>query len=143
MRRWILPVLMVSLAVCACGGPGPAAPSPPANATRLSAQDETAVRQLAMAYWQAYNAYDADAALACLEPAYRAKREAPVRDEIGQIKTFGVKFGISEKSAPVALGPDTAEMYVSLSEPLGTRLIRMDFVRTSGGWLITFAEETP
>ena len=143
MRRLMVLVLLTLLAICACGGAGAPAPSPPANATQLSPEDEAAVRQLALAYWKAYNSYDVDATLACLEPSYRAAREATIRDEIGQIRTFGVKLGVSEKSAPVALGPDTAEMYVSLSEPLGTSLIRMDFVRTSGGWLITFAEEVP
>jgi hypothetical protein len=144
MRRWMVLVLLMSLVVCMrASGTGPVVPAPPANASPLSPQDEAAVRQLGLAYWHAYNAYDADAALACLEPSYRASREATIRDEVGQIKFFGVKFGISEKSAPVALGPDAAEMYMNLSEPLGTRLIRMDFVRTSDGWLISFAEEVP
>jgi hypothetical protein len=144
MRRWMVWVLLVSLAVCARGsGTGPVVPAPPATASPLSPQDEAAVRELAQTYWRAYNAYDADAALACLEPSYRASRDATIRDEVGQIKFFGVKFGISEKSVPVALGPDRAEIYVNLSEPLGTRLIRMDFVRTSDGWLISFAEEVP
>lgn len=143
IRRLMVLVLLTPLAIWACGGAGPAAPSPAADATQLSPADGAAVRQLALAYWKAYNAYDVEATLACLEPAYRTAREATIRDEIGQIRTFGVKLGVSEKSAPVALGPATAEMYMSLSDPLGTRLIRMDFVRSSGGWLITFAEEVP
>jgi hypothetical protein len=144
MRRWMLPVLLAALAICARGsGTGPLVPPPPASASPLSPQDEAAVRQLGLAYWTAYNDYDADAALACLEPSYRATRDAAVRDEIGQIRFFGVKFGLAVKNGPVALGPNIAEMYVTLTEPLGTSLIRMDFERTADGWLITFAEEVP
>jgi hypothetical protein len=143
MRRWMLLFLAISLAVCACSGAGAGVPSPPPNATQLSPADGAAVRQLAFAYWQAFNDYDVQTTLSYLEPTYGASRKASISDEIGQIRTFGVKLGVKEKSAPVALGPDTAEMYMSLSEPLGTRTIRMDFERTSDGWLISFAEEVP
>lgn len=147
MRRWMILVLLVPVVICALAvrafvnGAAPGVPSPPSNASQLSPADAAAVRRVAMAYWQAYNDYDVDATLALLEPTYRASREATIRNEIGQIKTFGVKLGVSEKTAPIALGPDTAEMYVTLSQPLGASLIRMDFVRTGGGWLITFAEQ--
>jgi hypothetical protein len=113
MRRWMLLVLLAGLALFARGsGTGPVVPPPPASASPLSPQDEAAVRQLGTAYWKAYNAYEPDAALACLEPSYRASRAGAIRDEIGQIRFFGVKFGIAEKSAPVAVGPATAELFV-------------------------------
>lgn len=95
-----------------------------------------------MAYWEAFNAYDADQVLAYLEENYRATREETIRSEVGQISTFGVKLGVQEQSPPVLLSDDTAEMFLDLKNPLGVRRIRMAFERIDGYWSITFAQET-
>ena len=95
-----------------------------------------------MAYWDAFNAYDADQALSYLEETYRTTREETIRAEINQIRTFGIKLGVQEEGLPVLLGDDTAEMFLEMREPLGVRRIRMAFERIDGDWLITFAEET-
>lgn len=100
------------------------------------------VRQLELAYWEAFNAYDADQVLAYLEESYRATRDEIIRSEIGQIRSFGVKLGVQEQSPPVLLSSDTAEVYLDLRNPLGVRRIRMAFERVDGDWAITFAEET-
>jgi hypothetical protein len=100
------------------------------------------LRELALAYWEAFNAYDADQVLAYLEENYRATREETIRSEVGQISTFGVKLGVQEQSPPVLLSDDTAEMFLDLKNPLGVRRIRMAFERIDGYWSITFAQET-
>lgn len=100
------------------------------------------LRNLAFAYWDAFNVYDADLALSYLEETYRATRDQPIRAEIDQISTFGIKLGLQEESPPVLLDDDAAEMYLELKDPLGVRRIRMVFERLDGEWEITFAEET-
>ena len=144
--------LAVSLAVGGCGGgavtPAPASPAadPAASAPRPAASEPAeaaALRRLAFAYWDAYNAYEPDAVLAMLEPGERVKREPNIRDEIGRLKTFGVKLGITEKSPPVLTGPDTAEILVTMKEPLGSRTMKMVFLRNGEGWLVTGADEVP
>jgi hypothetical protein len=113
----------------------------PATTTAMSAEDAQAVRDLAFLFWEAYNAYEPDRAVALLDESYRPAKEKIVRDEIGRVKTFGVTLGMSEKTAPVLTGPDQAEMYLSLKEPLGTRTIWMKFARRGEAWTITYTEE--
>lgn len=100
------------------------------------------LRRLAFAYWEAFNAYDADRVLSYLEAGYRTDREEPIRSEIKQIDTFGVQLGVEEESPPVVLGDDSAEMFLSLRNPLGVKRIRMAFQSIDGEWMITFAQET-
>ena len=100
------------------------------------------VRDLAFAYWEAFNAYETEQVLAYLEADYRLEREGEIQDDIGRLSTFGVKLGISELSPPVMLGTDRAEMYIEMSEPLGKRRIRMGFLLVEGDWVIDFAEES-
>jgi hypothetical protein len=111
--------------------------------TSTSAVDPTTeqLRGLAFSYWEAFNAYDADLVLSYLEETYRATRDQLIRDEIGSISTFGIKLEVQEESPPVVLGDGTAEMFMELKEPLGTRRIRMAFEQIEGDWLIVFAEE--
>ena len=113
----------------------------PATGTTISAEDAQAVRDLVAAYWKAYNAYDPDTAVSYLNETYRTTKEQSVRDEIGRIKTFGVTLGVSEKTAPVLIGPDQAEMYVNMKEPTGTRTMWMKFVKHGDTWTITYSEE--
>ena len=100
------------------------------------------LRDLAFAYWDAFNAYETEHVLAYLEADYRLEREGEIQDDIGRLSTFGVKLGISELSPPVMLGTDRAEMYIEMSEPLGSRRIRMGFLLVEGDWVIDFAEES-
>lgn len=117
----------------------PAATSgPSAVADDPSAQ----VEELAFAYWEAFNAYDADRVLSYLEETYRVARAEKIRAEIDQLGTFGVTLGIEAEGAPVLLSSDSAELYIKLKEPLGTRRILMAFERIEGDWVITSAEET-
>ena len=107
----------------------------------MSNEDAAAVRDLAFAYWEAYNAYDADTAVSYLDEAYRPQVEETIRTEIGRIEAFGVQLGVTEQSAPELTSPDEAEVYLTMKEPIGTRTILMKFARGDGGWIIVYAEE--
>jgi hypothetical protein len=135
--------------VAACGGTTsseqttpPATPASGASAsTPISAADATAVRDVVLAYWAAYNAYDAEKTLSYLEEGYRSSEGEAIRGEIGQIKTFGVKLGVSEKSAPVLTASDQAQMDLTLKEPTGTRTILMKLTRNGDVWVISDVSE--
>ncbi len=103
-------------------------------------QAET-LRLLAFAYWEAFNSYDSERALSYLDEGYRAERESEIRSEIGQIKRFSVKLGVSEESGPQMTRADEAEMFLKMREPLGSRRIRMAFRMAEDSWKITYAEE--
>lgn len=118
--------------------PGSTAPS---AAGAISDADAQAVRELVSAYWDAYNAYDADRAVSYLDERYRPMKEELVRHEIGRIKAFSVTLGVSEKTPPVLNGPDEAEIHLDMKEPIGTREIAMKFARHGDTWAITYSEE--
>ena len=113
----------------------------PTEEPQVDPQEADTLRKLAFAYWEAFNAYDADMALGYLEEDYRQQQDSAVRDDIGMIKLFSVKLGVSEETPPQVVGNDEWEMYLTMKEPLGTRRIRMAFQKVEGEWKITFAEE--
>jgi|GEM_PF-2444664 len=154
----VVAATVLLVAACARATPTPtptATPTPTSVATATGiptstptqapaaaeAADAEVLRQLAFAYWEAFNAYDADRALSYLEDAYRAERESEIRSEIGQIRMFRVKLGVSEESPPQVVGQGDWEMFLSMKEPIGTRRIRMAFTPVEGEWKITCAEE--
>jgi hypothetical protein len=150
-RTFVALVVIAAALVASCGGASSsgeqaATPAPPASSTSastalISARDSRAVRDLVLAYWAAYNAYDPEKAISYLDEGYRPSKEKAVRDEIGRLRTFDVRLGVSEKSAPVLIGPDLAETYLSMKTPIGTRTVWMKAVRRGGVWAITYAEE--
>lgn len=158
LRPWLALPVFATLAVIAvaCGSsptptlsptptPSPTPTLSPAPALSPGPMDDAneadALRQLAFAYWEAFNAYDADTALGYLEEDYRRQRDEEVRGEIAQISLFRVKLGVSEETPPSITGHDERELYLTMKEPLGTRRIRMAFRDVAGEWKITFAEE--
>ena len=170
LRRCLLPAAFSMLAIItvACGGsstptpttvpvvesneaeaepsPSPVAESEVAEAEQGSglvtdSEEADALRRVAFGYWEAFNAYDADGALAYLEADYRQQRDGTVRSEIGRMKPFRVKLGLSEESPPSVVSRDEREMYLTMKEPLGERRIRMAFRKVDEEWKITFAEE--
>lgn len=151
--RWLLVTALVVLAVAACAAPSPTATPTPVPLTVTSPGGSTPValvaapdaaatlRKLAFSYWEAFNAYDVERVLSYLEATYRAEREGQIRTDIGRIKTFGVKLGVSESSPPQASGDGQWEMFLNMKEPLGTRRIRMAFRQADGDWKITYSQE--
>ena len=126
--------------------PTPVAGSEEAEAEQGSgpvtdSEEADALRKVAFGYWEAFNAYDADAALAYLEADYRQQRDGTVRSEIGRMKPFRVKLGLTEESPPSVVSRDEREMYLTMKEPLGERRIRMAFRKVDEEWKITFTEE--
>ena len=74
LRRWVTPGVFVTLAVI--GVACESSPTATLNPGPLGdSQEADALRQLAFAYWEAFNAYDADRALGYLE--------------VGQVGQFG------------------------------------------------------
>lgn len=115
----------------------------PSLPTTAAADPVTAeLRGLAFAYWDAFNGYDADLVLSYLEDTYRVAHDESIRTEIGSISAFGIQLGVQEEGPPVVLDDGTAEIFIELREPLGTRRIRMAFAQIDGDWMITFAEES-
>jgi hypothetical protein len=149
-----LPRILIAIAllataalVASCGGTSssgePATPGSSASAitTPISTEDAAAVRALAVDYWAAYNAYDPEKVIAYLDESVGPAKEKSIRSEIGQIKTFGVQLGVSEKSAPVLIAPGQAEMYLSMKTPTGTRTVLMKAKRSGDHWAVTYMEE--
>ncbi len=145
-------VVAAALVLAACGAlsssatkPSGASPSPAVSASwtgpPISAADAKAVRQRAMAYWAAFNAYKPEKVIAFLDESYKAVEAEVVRTDVGRIKTFHVQLGVSEKTAPVLIGRDRAEIYLDMKTPTGTRTVLMQFVRRGDRWMVTFSEE--
>ena len=118
--------------------------SPPPTPTRVPTPtlDPTLaeLRQLGLAYWDTYNSYNLVALLAYLEPSYRDEQESLLRSKIRLLKLFRVKLGVSVDFGPELTGPNEAQMYVTLREPLGSRQVLMRF-QMDTRWMITFAQE--
>ncbi len=146
LRSTVVLTITVMLLAVSCAAPAATAtpaPTPTTTPIPISDVDAQALRDLTFSYWEAFNAYDADRTLSYLDVDYRLERESQVREDIGRIRTFRVKLGVTEKTPPVMTGPDKAEMYLEMKEPIGTRTIRMAFLRTDGVWSITYAQEVP
>ena len=116
-------------------------PTPAPSAPSLASAEAEALRKLTFDYWDAFNAYDVEKVLSYLEESYRAERENQIRDDIGLLKMFRIKLGVTEHIPPTLTGPDEGQMFLLMKEPLGVRQIRMGFANGDGGWLVTFAEE--
>ena len=119
-------------------------PTPMAATPEVEAADvemDSFIRGLTFDYWDAFNDYDADTVLGYFETSYRQEREEFLRADIGTLKLFGVKLGVSEESPPTMVAPNEWEMYVTMKEPLGTRIIQMVFKEIDGEWKVTYSEE--
>ena len=103
------------------------------------------VTALLGSYWTAFNAYDADAALALLQESYRATRESAIRAEIAQLKADAISLEWTQDSLLGKTGPTSASIFVLVEYPSGSRRFTFQFVESARGeedWLINYAEET-
>ena len=130
-------------------------PSPPAGAvvaptgatqpaaTPLSrpADDITTISRMVVAYWGAFNDYDADIALSMLEPSYRAVEEELIRRDIGRMKLFRVKLDVSEETSISRNDAGDYEIHLRLATPVDTRRLLMVFRHIDGQWWIVFSDE--
>ena len=147
-KPWMTFMLIVGITFigAACGGSTQDAPASvptevPSTGPVTDSREAEALRQLAFAYWEAFNAYDPEKTLGYMEESYRQQQQEEVRSEIELIELFGVKLEVSENTPPHAVSEDEREMFLNLKEPLGTRLIRMAFRNVEGEWKIIHAEE--
>ena len=118
--------------------PSQTEPSPGSSG---SPDDVTAIRRIVREYWAALNDYDVDRALPMLESGYRAQEEELIRKDIGRMKAFRVRLGVSEESPPTLNENGDYETYLRLKTPIDTRRAKMVFSRIDGQWRITFSGE--
>lgn len=144
-------LVVATLASCGSGAPegagvtvtpSAASPSPRWSGPSLTQGEVQAVRECGLAYYAAYNAYDADAALAYLTAEYRAEVGESIRKDIGRMKTFGAHLGVTPKAPPEAIGPGEAQLFLTVKTPIDTRTVEMRFAGGGDAWLVTFSEET-
>jgi hypothetical protein len=147
-------VCALALAAClpafaACGSgassgaaaTAPVSPSPSWTGPPISEPDAQAVRDRALGYWAAYNAYDVDKAVSYLADSVKPAKADVIRSEVGRIKTFNVQLGVSEKTPPELIGTDQAQMYLKMKTPTGMRTVLMKFSRNGELWMVTYSEE--
>ena len=103
------------------------------------AEELEAIRRIITRYWEALNDYDVDHAITMLEPAYRAAEEELIRKDIGRMKLFRVKLGVSEESPPTLNAEGDYETYLSVKTPVDTRRVLMVFRQIDGVWWIVFS----
>jgi hypothetical protein len=141
----VIPVLVL-FAAC-----GQAAEEPSGNgevaengtvASVLSQEEIDAARQVVYDYWEAFNAYDAEGALACLEESYRQQRAEEIPGEIAQMQGAGVTLGVEEEAEPIVNADGTVVIQIKLIVPiLPDRHITYDLIKIDGVWKICGSEE--
>ena len=120
--------------------PSPTAQPTPTPTPDTTAEDLATIQQIIEQYWAAFNDYDADHAISMLEENYRAAEEEPIRKDIGRMKLFRVKLGISEETPLTLQENGDYETYLSIKTPIDTRRVQMVFRRIEGEWWIVFSD---
>jgi hypothetical protein len=100
-----------------------------------------AARQVMFAYWEAFNNYNVEGVLACLEESWRQEREESLTSEIGQMKAFGVKLGVEEEAEPVITPEGTIGIKIKLTTPMGTKHYTYHLTKINDEWKIYLAVE--
>ncbi len=116
-------------------------PVKPDRPNNDSPEDAAAIRRMINEYWEALNDYDVDSAMPMLEESYRATEEELIRKDIGRMKLFRVKLGVSEETPPTLNADGDYETYVSVETPIDTRTVMMVFRRIDEEWRIVFTGE--
>ena len=107
----------------------------------MTPENVATITQMAEAYWTALNEYDVDLALTMLEGSYRAQEEDLIRRDIGRMKLFRVKLGVSVEKPPALNEAGDYEIYLNLKTPVDTRRVKMVFRRIEEQWWIVFSDE--
>ena len=119
----------------------PNTPTEAATPESSTEDDVAEIRRIVEAYWIALNEYDVDHAITMLEPGYRALEEELIRSDIGRMKLFRVKLGVSEETPPALNADGDYETFLNLKTPVDTRRVLMVFRRIGGQWWIVFSDE--
>jgi hypothetical protein len=111
-------------------------------ATTLSQEEIGAARQVVYDYWEAFNSYDVNGVLACLEDSYCQIRADEIPGEIGQMEAAGVTLELEEEAEPVVTPEGIVVIQIKLIVPvLPDRHITYDLVKIDGEWKICDSEE--
>ncbi len=138
--------LLVFFAACTQAAEEPVGNGEPAGngavASALPPAEIDAARQVVYDYWEAFNAYDAEGALACLEESYRQERAEEIPGEIGQMEAAGVTLELEEEAEPTVTPEGTVVIQIKLDVPiLPDRHISYELVKIDGEWKICASEE--
>lgn len=147
----LIPILVL-FAACGQAAEEPLSSEPPAEtetpaengevAGTLSQGEIDAARQVVYDYWEAFNAYDVEGVLACLEESYRQIRADEIPGEIGQMEAAGVTLELEEEAEPVVTPEGIVVIQIKLIVPvLPDRHITYDLVKIDGEWKICDSEE--
>ena len=111
-------------------------------AATLSQAEIDAARQVVCDYWAAFNAYDLEGVLDCLEESYRQEREADLPGEIAQLEAAGRTLDFEEEAEPVVTADGIVTIQIKLFIPvLPDRHYTYDVVKVDGEWKICGSEE--
>jgi hypothetical protein len=141
----LIPILIL-FAACGQAANEPLGTETPADngevAGTLSQEEIDAARQVVYDYWEAFNAYDVDGVLACLEDSYCQIRADEIPGEIGQMEAAKVQLELEEEAAPVVTPKGIVVIQIKLIIPvLPDRHITYDLVKIDGEWKICDSEE--
>ena len=138
--------LVVLFGACGDSADDAAANGAPADdgtvAATLSQAEIDAARQVVCDYWAAFNAYDLEGVLDCLEESYRQEREADLPGEIAQLEAAGRTLDFEEEAEPVVTADGIVVIQIELDIPvLPNRHYTYDVVQVDGVWKICGSEE--
>lgn len=128
----LIPVLVV---FAACAQPV-ATPPPGAPPATITPEDAEGARQVVSAYWEAFNNYDVEGALAYLEESYQQEERESTASEIGQMQSFGVKLGVEEETEPTLNPEGKVEIKIKLTTPVGAKHNTYYLAKINDEWKI-------
>jgi hypothetical protein len=117
--------------------PAPVTEPPPKE---ISQEDIDAARQVVYDYWVAFNAYDLDGVLSCLEESWRQESAESLESDMGRLQAFGTALGVSEEAEPVVTPDGKIEIRIKVKTPLGSRHVLYQLIKVNSDWKICHSE---
>jgi len=109
----------------------------------INGEDIEAARQVVLAYFEALNNYDLEAALACMEESWGQGKETSLTGEISQMKSWGVTLIVEEEAEPAINADETIEIKVKItpSKLAGPRHAVYQLMEIEEEWKICYSED--
>lgn len=113
--------------------------TPPA----ISQEDIAAAQEVVFRYWEAFNNYDIEGVLACLEESYRLEKEASLKSDMDRMRAFNTKLGVEEEAEPAITPEGKIEIKIKLDVPLPMpdRHVSYYLEKINGEWKIYLSVE--